>query len=389
MAENSIAVIPENGYNPKQNTSKKAQQWLQHVAEDNDVIIQSTTNGGERRVGHYQVDGFCESTKTMYEFYGCYWHWCNRCFTYGTWNSTRNYTMGYLYNETAERRQKLLNLMPGYKLVEKWECAYDTECKENANLRQFITDYPVIEELKPRDALYGGRTNAFQLYYKCKDEEKIKYYDFTSLYPAVQKQELYPIGHPEIITSFVNNDISAFFGLIKCKVIPPAGLYAPVLPARINNKLVFTLCQQCADDQDMICKHNEAKRAITGTWPTIEVNKALEKGYQIVKIFEVWHLKEKGDLLSKYDNACIKEKQEASGFPEECVTDEQKRQYIQDYYHHEGIELNYDKINKNSGARQVAKMKANSQWGYLAMHTNRTRHKFVDSRSKLIQMLEE
>ena len=49
--------------------------------------------------------------------------------------------------------------------------------------------------------------------------------------------------------------------------------------------------------------------------------------------------------------------------------------------------MDYNKISKNSGARQVAKMKANSQWGYLAMHTNKTKHKFVDKPSKLYQML--
>ena len=256
-------------------------------------------------------------------------------------------------------------------------------------MEQFITNNPIIEALKPRDALYGGRTNAFQLYYKCKPNEKIKYYDFTSLYPAVQKQEVYPIGHPKIITKFVNNEISKFFGLIKCKVVSPARLYAPVLPARINHKLVFTLCQQCALDQEALCKHNDAKRAITGTWPTIEVNKALEKGYQIVQIYEVWHWEKKGDLFRKYVNACIKEKQEASGYPEGCVTDEQKRAYIEDYKQHENIELDYDKIAKNSGARQVAKMKANKQWGYLAMHTNLTRHNIIDSKAKLHQMLED
>ena len=152
---------------------------------------------------------------------------------------------------------------------------------------------------------------------------------------------------------------------------------------------MFTLCHQCALDQEIVCKHNDTKRAITGTWPSIEVNKALEKGYQIVQMFEVWHWEKKGDLFSKYVNACIKEKQEASGYPEGCVTEEQKRAYIENYKQHEGIELDYNKIAKNSGARQVAKMKANSQWGYLAMHTYLTRHKFIDSKVKLHQMLQD
>ena len=277
MEANSIAVIPENGYNPKQNSSKKALQWLNFIASNENIFIQSNGNTGEYRVGPYHLDGICETNKTIYEFYGCYWHGCKKCFSYGSWNSTRNYTMGYLHFATMERHDRLRRLMPGYRIVEKWECEFDAESKQDIHFGQFISNNTIIEALKPRDALYGGRTNAFQLYYKCKANEKIKYYDFTSLYPAVQKQEVYPIGHPEVLTSFENNNVSKFFGLIKCKVIPPARLYAPVLPARINSKLVFTLCQQCALDQDSVCKHNDSKRAITGTWPTIEINKALEK----------------------------------------------------------------------------------------------------------------
>jgi hypothetical protein len=51
------------------------------------------------------------------------------------------------------------------------------------------------EALNPRNALYGGRTNALVLNYLCRPWEKIHYYDFCSLYPAVQKYGVYPKGH--------------------------------------------------------------------------------------------------------------------------------------------------------------------------------------------------
>ena len=107
METNSIAVIPENGYNPKQNSSKKALQWLQFISSRENIFIQSIGNLGEYRVGHYHLDGICETNKTIYEFYGCYWHGCKKCYNYGSWNSTRNYEMGYLNFATMERREKL------------------------------------------------------------------------------------------------------------------------------------------------------------------------------------------------------------------------------------------------------------------------------------------
>jgi len=39
-----------------------------------------------------------------------------------------------------------------------------------------------------------GRVNAVVLIKECKQEEEIKYFDFTSLYPAVMKKERYPLG---------------------------------------------------------------------------------------------------------------------------------------------------------------------------------------------------
>lgn len=51
----------------------------------------------------------------------------------------------------------------------------------------------IITNMIPREALYGGRTNANKLLHVCKDDEKIRYYDFTSLYPFVQKKCRYPM----------------------------------------------------------------------------------------------------------------------------------------------------------------------------------------------------
>jgi len=51
--------------------------------------------------------------------------------------------------------------------------------KENSEVREFCAKTDVRPALKPRDALFGGRTNAAKLYHKCAVDEKIKYYDVT------------------------------------------------------------------------------------------------------------------------------------------------------------------------------------------------------------------
>ena len=42
--------------------------------EVNDIHIQHVRNGGEKRVGKYSLDGYCEEFHTAYEFQGCFWH---------------------------------------------------------------------------------------------------------------------------------------------------------------------------------------------------------------------------------------------------------------------------------------------------------------------------
>lgn len=222
---------------------------------------------------------------------------------------------------------------------------------------------------------FGGRTNALKLYYKCKPNEQIKYVDYTSLYPDVQKNGVFPMGHPKIITENFG-DINQYFGLVKCKILPPRGLYLPVLPARFNSKLIFTLCSTCAISQQKTkCCHNDQERAITGTWVTLEVQEALKHGYKVVKVYEIWHYEEQSTtLFEEYVNTFLKFKTEASGLPNSYQS---KEQYIHDYKIHEGIELNPNNINKNPGLRSVAKLMLNSFWGRFGMNSNKIQYKII------------
>ena len=108
------------------------------------------------------------------------------------------------------------------------------------------------------------------------------------------------VGRPHIITENFD-DISTYFGLIKCTVLPPRGLFHPVLPYRTQGKLMlFPLCKTCADTCNQThCTHSERERAIQGTWCSVELEKALEKGYRILQMHEVWHFPETSDACSR------------------------------------------------------------------------------------------
>ena len=130
---------------------------------------------------------------------------------------------------------------------------------------------------------------------------------------------------------------------------------------------MFPLCKTCADTLNQNpCTHTDEERAILGTWCHVELMKAIEKGYEVLEIHEVWHWEETTDELFKdYVDTYLKIKQEASGYPKHCVTDEQKQRYIDEYYEHEGIRLDPNKIEYNPGLRALAKLALNSLWGRL------------------------
>ena len=66
----------------------------------------------------------------------------------------------------------------------------------------------------------------------------------------------------------------------------------------MNNKLLFPLCRTCAETQNQNeCLHANDERSLIGTWVTDELKKAVEKGYVIQKMYEVWHY----DRIAQYD----------------------------------------------------------------------------------------
>jgi hypothetical protein len=171
------------------------------------------------------------------------------------------------------------------------------------------------------------------------------------------------VGHPRIITENFE-DISTYFGLIKCSVLPPRGLFHPVLPYRTQGKLMFPLCNSCADACDQTpCTHSDHERAIQGTWCSVELEKALEKGYRILQMHEVWHFPESSNgLFKEYVDTFLKIKQESSGYPKNCTTEEQRQQYVDEYLTVEGIQLDRSKIEHNPGMRTLSKLMLNSFW---------------------------
>ena len=209
--------------------------------------------------------------------------------------ATPDRTVKELYQATLSKRMALLRA--GYTVIEMWECEWDRLVDNEPVVSQFLASFDLVPPLEPREAFFGGRTGAVALHAVAGEGEEVRYVDVTSLYPWVNKNCPYPIGHPQIITQPVDQSLGSYFGLATVDILPPAGLFHPVLPLRCSQKLTFPLCRTCVQEeqaQPMLtrthyCPHSDVDRTLRGTWCTPELVKAVEKGYTLIKIHEVWH----------------------------------------------------------------------------------------------------
>ena len=174
-----------------------------------------------------------------------------------------------------------------------WECEWDNLVKENNAIKEHIESYSLSSPLTHREALSGARCETFRLHASCNNTPVIKYVDIQSLYPYVCKNKHYPIGHARCLIGpdlrKFGTDVDKFEGMVKCKVLPPRGLHIPLLPSHKHEKLMFVLCRKCAETENQsICNHSVGDRSLSCTWVSVELQKALQIGYTLLKVYEVW-----------------------------------------------------------------------------------------------------
>jgi G:T-mismatch repair DNA endonuclease (very short patch repair protein) len=324
MEPGSIRYLPRP---KKSNYSASSLVWLEAVMKQEGVFIQHAENGGEHLVELVredngerflkEVDGYCSQTRTVYEFHGCFFHSCPKCYHPKQMHpmkkipffdkKTNQWKKGGVRHGTNHANTLALEAaikQAGYTLVTMWECEYHKLRSKTPEIYVLPEDYEMRKALQPRDAYYGGRTNAVKLYHRCEGTERIHYIDVTSMYPTVMSGAYaYPVGVPEIRRC---NDpclpllpLELLFGLQKCMVSPPSDLYHPVLPCRSKvGKVLFPL-------YDM-----------TGTWTHVELLRAVSKGYRVVQVYEQHHFPTyRIGLFSTYINTFFEMKKmaEASG----------------------------------------------------------------------------
>ena len=77
LKPDTIGIIHRGGYTNGRVQSKQTMMWLTYVQMSDGRRLRHGHNRKEYRLPElqrYSVDGYCEKTKTVYEFMGCFWH---------------------------------------------------------------------------------------------------------------------------------------------------------------------------------------------------------------------------------------------------------------------------------------------------------------------------
>ena len=128
----------ERAFYPEQTCSFVAIKWLEWEAKKRGIHIHHARcgHGGERQILGARVDGYHQESKTVFQFHGCLWHGCEKCYPENRQglvqqNTRQGKVISRLddqkkpmnrktaYELTLQRTQFLRK--NGYRVVEKWE----------------------------------------------------------------------------------------------------------------------------------------------------------------------------------------------------------------------------------------------------------------------------
>ena len=407
----SLPITPVHGYNRRLKASVIGTVWL-NEREATDGQIEREQHIGTDFVfdGISYEDVFNEQTrrserkiKCVYDFFGCLFHACE-CpegsrknqeqieqrppNAEGVSASVSRWLSPECLRANVVRRKLFCDRMK-LKYVAMKECTYkeDWSNRSPEARAKFREEYNRVKrelqvpKVKHQKAMLGGRVEVFQLHCKCEPDEVIKALDVSGLYPWILMSCAFCTDHPERLTSDeerifrsgthdeqrellraqVSGDVNTINYFLRVFVVAPRNLRVPLLPAKINGRLMFANCRSCAEElvsraQDAhICEHTLRQRAFECHVHTHSLMLALDLGYRIVEYIDGERYTLTPNVFTEFIASCMKGKKIAEK-------------------------------DGNMGLRLCEKLKANSFWGYLAKRSDLPETVICD-RKQLLKVL--
>ena len=129
------ATMYESAFFPYNTASKESNQWFERKNKEQPksqhIHHAMCGHGGERWIEGWPVDGYCPKTKVEFQYHGCHWHGCPKCFPTNREKMVGEKSREEHYQATLARTQQLKDA--GYQVYEIWSCQIDQE--ENKKMK--------------------------------------------------------------------------------------------------------------------------------------------------------------------------------------------------------------------------------------------------------------
>jgi hypothetical protein len=114
--------------------SKIALKWIKELEINNNIKIQSAETeeytldwkkygvDSALYIRNMKLDGICHETSTVYEFHGCLYHGCPKCYEPEGISPISHTSFKILYEKTLEKERIIRKC--GFTLITMWECDY-------------------------------------------------------------------------------------------------------------------------------------------------------------------------------------------------------------------------------------------------------------------------
>ena len=280
--------------------------------------------------------------------------------------------------------------------------------RECESIRSFLTNNFIprpTERLEPREALRGGKTEVYNLYFKPEENPgyKLFYLDACSLYPTIAMIEPYasqfPTGRYSIL---IGDSIKAVFydeclkkwrinfgakkvdvnGLVQVQVYPPKSENLPFLGIKYKLRTYYALCYKCViTNRKSDCNHSDEERSWTSVYVSTEINYASQLGYKF-KFFEIYQYPSTAAIFKKTTKVLSSYKIRHSGFPEYVKTLDEKLNYCdkinkKNNYTEPALILTPDNVVRQEDKRQFYKDACNKMLGKFGQ-SEKVRTKFTN-----------
>lgn len=361
--------------------------WLKRRAVFDECFIMSRENS-LRDFYEFELkmsfDGYCYETNTVYVFLKCSYWGCPHCYRDIVEQNDIVPGRGLRAEDVRIHYELVMyHLNSNYKVVSIWQHDFQT-----AFYHPYLLN--CINQMTPSDCFYGGRTEVFKLY--CNSlkfpEDEILYYDVTSLYPSVYAQCVLPIGSPNYYIGYNcarerldPNHPERYFGYVRIKIRPPNTDRIGLLPQRDKQtqRLTFPV------------------HPMEGCWFTEEVYLAMENGYVVEEIYEVYHwnaYQRSDQYLRGYVGFFLRMKQESEGWKKlgassDTPSPEEQEQIADALYIQNGhlARIRPSFVKLDPVMRALAKLFLNSLWGKWAQKQARNFHTTVYGQQQLSSLI--